>query len=323
MMKKRSRRIPRLQLNDFARHIQGKQFAEQHLELHQGYNGYYADTLSNFQEGVAQLPVSYLQDFYNIYFLKEGKLVNLVQTQFVALQKETLHVTKPGEVKHWHTVEGLEGYLIAFSHDYLHGLKYRKNMLLEFPFLSPLEEVSFGLGAMDHVKISELASKIYSTFVRKDAYAYELIQLWTLEVLITLKKHYERNGANRKLLSKSKAVEVTQAFIEKLEEHFIEGFKINLVKSKGVNDFAKDLHQHPNQLKVYVKAVLGKTPKTVISGRYILAAKCKLIHTDMPVSEICYVLGYDNPPYFSAAFKKHTGLSPTEFRKRFEKRSEI
>jgi AraC family transcriptional regulator len=36
--------------------------------------------------------------------------------------------------------------------------------------------------------------------------------------------------------------------------------------------------------------------------------------TDMPITAIAEMTGYDNPGYFSRAFRKYTGSSPSEYR---------
>ena len=47
----------------------------------------------------------------------------------------------------------------------------------------------------------------------------------------------------------------------------------------------------------------------------------KLSVTDMPVSDISASLGFDDQLSFSKAFKIHSGCSPTDFRKRYQKSS--
>lgn len=315
-MSKITERVPRLKLDDFAGCIQGRHFIEHHLKFPWGYNGFYSDTLQNFQHGFEKLPKSYVQDFYNIYILRNGEILKINQTQVVQLNKDKLYISKPGQMKHWERAEGLEGYFLAFSREYLRSLKYRKNMLADFPFLSPHKEVSFHLDAADRAKILHVVEKIHEMFVIKDKYAYDLIQLWMLEVLILLKKQYQ-NKNNQEELGDIKSDEITQEFLEKLETHFIDGIKANYISSKGVAAFASEMHVEPKVLNIHVKGTLGKSPKTVITERYILAAKCKLIHTDMPISEICYILGFKDPAYFSRIFKRQTGVSPHGFREGF------
>ncbi len=46
----------------------------------------------------------------------------------------------------------------------------------------------------------------------------------------------------------------------------------------------------------------------------MVEAKRHLCHSEMPISEIAARLGYDDPLYFSRAFKHAVGHSPRTFR---------
>ena len=45
-------------------------------------------------------------------------------------------------------------------------------------------------------------------------------------------------------------------------------------------------------------------------------AKALLLDTDMKLLSIANEVGYDDPYYFSHCFKKNTGISPQEYRKK-------
>lgn len=62
----------------------------------------------------------------------------------------------------------------------------------------------------------------------------------------------------------------------------------------------------------------GSSPKAYIDTLRIDYAKKLLTRSDMTVSEISYSVGYGEPLYFSTAFRKATGISPTEFRKTYK-----
>ncbi|MBQ8846333.1 MAG: helix-turn-helix transcriptional regulator [Lachnospiraceae bacterium] len=49
-------------------------------------------------------------------------------------------------------------------------------------------------------------------------------------------------------------------------------------------------------------------------------AKAELAETNHSVSQIGYTLGYSDPHNFSNAFKKETGLTPSEYRDSYAKR---
>jgi two-component system, response regulator YesN len=58
----------------------------------------------------------------------------------------------------------------------------------------------------------------------------------------------------------------------------------------------------------------GQTFKEYLTDVRINKAKELLRMTSLRSAEIAYQVGYNDPHYFSSVFKKHTGLSPMEFR---------
>lgn len=104
----------------------------------------------------------------------------------------------------------------------------------------------------------------------------------------------------------SSSFEELKNFQNLVEEHFI---------SERTPAFYADLlHISPNTLSKKIKAEYHKTPSQIIQERVILEAK-KLIHlTRKPIKEIASELNFEDEYYFSKYFKKHTSVSPTQFR---------
>ena len=315
-MKANGTSISSINLDDFVSCLHDPGYVATELKFPLGQNGYYANTLSTFGKSYHKLPSSYVQNFFKIYVLVRGRMVKLHQAKFVELENSAIYVSKPGDMKKWNLVDNPRGYFIAFSKSFLQALTYRKNMLLEFPFLAPHHKVKFDIGNDLRVELSRLLSKIYGAYQVKDAFAYDLIKLWTLEILVLLKKCC-KIVEKVPLTDENISTYISHDFLERLEDHFIQGIKQQLVPAKGVAEFAGELHINAGHLNHHLKKYLGKTAKSVIIDRYILAAKCKLIHTDLSISDICYMLGFDNPPYFSRFFKKAVGVSPQDFRVSF------
>lgn len=64
------------------------------------------------------------------------------------------------------------------------------------------------------------------------------------------------------------------------------------------------------------KQVFGITPYRYITGRRLEEARRLLLHTNLPVSSICYDIGFESPGSFSWLFRRRVGVSPEEFRVR-------
>ncbi|GAB6108999.1 helix-turn-helix domain-containing protein [Fusibacter bizertensis] len=64
---------------------------------------------------------------------------------------------------------------------------------------------------------------------------------------------------------------------------------------------------------------MGLCPKKYITAIRMRTAKEMLSHETIAISEIAHKVGYQDVYYFSRAFKKVTGFSPTMYRRRLEK----
>ena len=62
------------------------------------------------------------------------------------------------------------------------------------------------------------------------------------------------------------------------------------------------------------KQLYNDTPYRYITSRRLLAARNMLRETDLPVSAICYDLGFESPGSFSWLFRRKVGVSPEQFR---------
>lgn len=64
---------------------------------------------------------------------------------------------------------------------------------------------------------------------------------------------------------------------------------------------------------------LGQTPTQFIINDKMTKAKLMLASEDMSVKEIAFSLGYYDISYFNRLFKKHTLLTPRQYRNCFNK----
>ncbi len=310
--------IPKMGLSDWAHRLNGRLEKATILRFPDGKASFYAGKLQILDTITSAVPTSYVQDFYLFIALTNGTMVKVNQDRPIVAQKGSIYISIPGQIKRWELMENAEGYFLAFSKQFLSGIDYQRNMYSEFPML-----LSKGLVTIKDPKLFDdfvsVLARINSKVNSKNWIGYELISLWTLELLFLLK-------ANQGLLQ-TKAFPtapefpsiISLQFIQLMENYFVDGLQNKGIKRPMVGEFADALAIHPNYLNEHLISAFGKTAKVMLTERCMLAAKCKLLHSRLTVSEICYLLDYDNPSYFSRMFRKHVGISPGQYRTNFEK----
>lgn len=102
-------------------------------------------------------------------------------------------------------------------------------------------------------------------------------------------------------------LEVFFNFKDLLEKHFRE--------QQSVAFYIEQLNLSGKALSRATEKLSGKTPKQLINERLLLEAKRLLIYNNEAGKSIGYSLGFTDPTNFIKFFRKHTGKTPTAFRK--------
>jgi AraC family transcriptional activator of pobA len=102
-----------------------------------------------------------------------------------------------------------------------------------------------------------------------------------------------------------------RTFLQILEENFR--------RPEGVEFYAEKLFMSARNLNLICQSIMQKSVSEIIETRKLIEAKNLLINTGKTISEIGYVLGYNEKAYFTNVFKKKSGQTPTEFREEMRK----
>ena len=92
--------------------------------------------------------------------------------------------------------------------------------------------------------------------------------------------------------------------------------KENYFNDISLNDLARKYYMNPNYLSRLFKEKQGKNFIDFLTGTRIEKAKQLLTETKYKCQKISKLVGYDDFKYFSQAFKKHTGMPPTLYRRK-------
>jgi AraC family transcriptional regulator, transcriptional activator of pobA len=103
---------------------------------------------------------------------------------------------------------------------------------------------------------------------------------------------------------------------KQIAKEFCSLINTQYLENKEVAFYAEKLNITPKYLSEVIKEETGKSPKTLIEQLLMQEAKSLLKQTEMNVKEISYWLGFEDPSYFTKAFKLVEGITPFEYRGR-------
>ena len=89
-----------------------------------------------------------------------------------------------------------------------------------------------------------------------------------------------------------------------------------------VEKMAKELALSKSRFSHLYHAFYATSPIDDLIRMKISASKSALAFTQNPITEIAFSLGYKNATHFSRQFQKHVGISPSQYRKRNQLKSD-
>lgn len=92
----------------------------------------------------------------------------------------------------------------------------------------------------------------------------------------------------------------------------------HLELNESVADYAKQVHLSTSYYSNLFKKVTGQSVLQFVVNEKMERAKCLLLQ-GIPLHEVAAAVGYEERSYFSDVFKKRVGMTPTEFRKAYQK----
>lgn len=98
-------------------------------------------------------------------------------------------------------------------------------------------------------------------------------------------------------------------------QRVVEDMKINYTENKSIAEYAKLCNLSVYRFIHIFSEKFGVSPYQFLLNIKISRAQYLLTDTDVPIADISKTVGYDDQFYFSRLFKKHTGLSPLQYRK--------
>jgi len=223
------------------------------------------------------------------------------------LRRPVFFFLSPGQTHNLELSHDVEGFIFLFKAEFYLMNQQNKNRLLNFPFFFSVEQKNPPLlleNDSDKVFLEQLFVRGCKEMQKKAGSPQEIIRALLHLLLLTCEQLYPEE---LNLLKKGKGHILVKNFLLLIEENYQNNLRIN--------EFAEMLAVTPNHLSQMVKQIMGKTAHEVLDEKQIIEIKRLLLHSQLAITEIADIMSFIDQSYFTKYFKKHTGITPMQFRK--------
>ena len=250
-------------------------------------------------------------NFYTVLIFRKASGLHKIDFNTYDLAEKQVFFVAPGQVHQVIEHEKSIGFAMTFSSQFL-------------------VENSISISFIDRLNLFQNYGQ--SPPLLPDQSAYQEIEYFTEKIYALF--HSTENmkhlsiGAFLKLIliqcNNLCAMNPLESEVDSTGDNLIKSFKTAVdreyKKEHSTSYYAHALFITPDHLNRTIKSKIGSTAKEYIQARIITEAKRLLYFTDFSNKEIAFELGFEEPANFSAFFKKHTQLSPLNFKKNEQKR---
>ena len=235
------------------------------------------------------------------FFLCSGTVLAEIGGKTYLIKEHELVVIPAGQMFSVKYFENSRGYMGGFHP----RLFPNENLLAKYDFLRVWGSPKIELDPVSFSRQFPLFDRMYEEFATGKP-GMEIIKAYLNAILAEADAVYRRTIKEVVVHNNS----ICNRFLEML---FSEA---DSAAALQVAEYAQALNITPNHLNKIVKGTTGKSTSTWIEEAVMQRAKALLATTDLPLSEIAARTGIMDQSYFARKFKKHEGVSPSEFRQR-------
>jgi AraC-like DNA-binding protein len=246
----------------------------------------------------------YRKEFYFIALVNNaGKTQITYDNTNVTKLDSFLVFQSPGLLYSFYRDNSANGYLIYFKKEIFSFFK--PDFEKEFPFFNILHSHFFKLSSVRFHEFAPHFEEVFSAYESSRDKRHKIAAIKFLALLYQLKEFTTAFNEWEKGFTNPQQI-LFQRFVQLVNNFYIE--------KRTVEEYAEMLHVTPNHLSQCVKEASGKKALSFINERLLSEAKSLIQFTDYDMAQIAYQLNFSDPANFGKFFKKHTALSPLQFR---------
>jgi AraC family transcriptional regulator, transcriptional activator of pobA len=245
-------------------------------------------------------------EYYMVVLQQSGRSVGLVDFKEVILEENNVMITLPGQV-HQMTYSDAQGWVIGFDTAYMEENCH--HFFMEYYH----ETIHMQLPHREFQILQQLAENLSEYLSKNELPRFgNITKQALLTVLMSRIAGIFHEQKNNSLIGHTKRFsEIVQQFRHLLHNRFRE------VKSPAA--YASQMHISTSYLNDTVKEMTGFPISYWIQQEVIMEMKRLLIYSNKNIKEIAIELNYEDEKYLHRLFKKVSGETPGNFRKKYGK----
>lgn len=255
-------------------------------------------SIENYLRGIVIPVTPYRISFNFLLFVKGGTIIQLLENEEHVLTAGSILLVKQGCITTTLKISpDASGHVLIYENDVIQRITLQQR-LLTFSFMHP------------HIRLSNATDKWLS----------QLFQLTKMELFNC---HSDINTSIcllKSILYKilQEAAEMPAAINRNLDIalRFKEYLQEDHQLYKSVSHYARRLNISESYLNKCVKGITGKPPKQCINEISIQHSKLLLQDQTRDIASIAFELNFQSTSYFTRLFRKMTGASPSDYRKK-------
>ena len=272
--------------------------------------------INNLKDLITTFPFNskvYRANYYSFLFIKDGTGSYTMDDKVFNYGSYTVYFANPGHIKSHTFIDLKEAFRIAVTEEFL-KTNIHPDIFEEFSFLMAEVVPPHTLSEQDYSQLETLYTQMLQEYQGVSPYKYRILGKLLAIILLKVKEMFWKNYYP--IEEGTRSSEIVKTFKHNLEQHFLELAKGKIETLYQVSDYASAQNLNTNYFNQVIKSKTGKSVSTWITESTLTQAKALLKQSTRSIKEITYLLGYAETAHFSNFFKKHTGISPSSYRKR-------
>ncbi len=232
------------------------------------------------------------KNYFEIIYLSNGVGTHQIDQTVYQIRTPVVFFIRKEQVHHWNISSVPEGYVVILKKEFI-----EKSLDLELKIL--LSKLS---------GITTLRPKEHETIE-------QLFKLLTKEKNFTITEGLLK-ALFAKFIETAKPIKTKTRITGDLYQSYVDLLSKTDELRNSVSHYAKRLHTTPQNLSVVCKKNANQPAAALLANHIINEAKRQLHYTSNTVSEIAFLLGFNDSSHFIKYFKRHTGVTPQVFRQK-------